>query len=68
MKKIYPVILAVLSLALLLTPACAPGKQAVGVGQEFQLSPGQQSSITGEDLNIEFVRVSEDSRCPTGVT
>lgn len=68
MRKIYPIILAVLSLALLLTTACAPGKQAVGLGQEFQLRPGGQASITGEDLNIEFVHITEDSRCPTGVT
>jgi hypothetical protein len=68
MKKICLVILAALALAVLLAPACKPGKLAVGLGQEFQLSPGQQASITGEDLSIEFVRVTEDSRCPTGVT
>jgi hypothetical protein len=68
MKKIYLIILSVLSLALLIAPACKPGNIAAQPGQEFQLSPGQQASIKGEDLNIEFVRVSEDSRCPTGVT
>jgi hypothetical protein len=68
MKKIPLVVLAALSLALLLTPACTSGKQVVGLGQEFQLSPGQQASITGQDISIEFVRVTEDSRCPTGVT
>ena len=68
MKKIYLIALAVLSLALLLAPACASGKQAVGLGQEVQLSPGGQAAITDENLVIEFVRVSEESRCPTGVT
>ena len=68
MKKIYPVLLAILSLALLLTPACTSGKTMVGLGQEFQLSQGQQASITGQDISIEFVRVTEDSRCPTSVT
>jgi hypothetical protein len=68
MKNIYLVVLAALSLALLLTPACKPGKLAVQIGQEFQLSPGRQASITGQDLSIEFVRVNEDSRCATGVT
>jgi len=68
MKKICLAILVALALAVLLVPACKPGKLAVGLGQEFQLSPGQQASITGEDLSIEFVRVTEDSRCPTGVT
>jgi hypothetical protein len=68
MKKIYPVILAAVSLALLLTLACTSGKQVVGLGQEFQLSPGGQAAITGKNLVIDFVRVTEDSRCPTGVT
>ena len=68
MNKSYLAIVAILSMALLLAPACKPGKQAVGLGQEFQLSPGQQASITGEDLNIEFVRVNEDSRCAIGNT
>jgi hypothetical protein len=67
-KKIPLVVLAALSLALLLTPACTSGKQVVGLGQEFQLRPGQQASITGQDISIELVRVTEDSRCPTGVT
>ena len=68
MKKIPLGVLAALSLALLLTPACMSGKQVVGLGQEFQFSPGQQVSITSQDISIEFVRVTEDSRCPTGVT
>ncbi len=68
MKKIYPFILSLICLTLLIAPACKSDKQAVGLGQEFQLSPGRQTAITGEDLNIEFVWVTEDSRCPTGVT
>jgi hypothetical protein len=43
-------------------------KQTVGLGQEFQLSPGQTASVTGQSLSIEFVRITDDSRCPTGVT
>jgi len=68
MKKIPLGVTAALSLALLLTMACMSGKQVVGLGQEYQLSPGQQASITGQDISIEFVRVTEDSRCTTGVT
>jgi len=68
MRKIYPVILVALSLALLFTPACKPEKVVASLGQEFQLGSGQQASITGQDISIEFVRVTEDSRCPTGVT
>jgi len=68
MKKSLLVVLAALSLALLMTLACTSGKQVVGLGQEFRLSPGQQASIKGKNTSIEFVRVTEDSRCPTGVT
>ncbi len=38
------------------------------LGEEFSLSVGQSVVITGEDLGIKFVEVSEDSRCPKGVT
>lgn len=68
MKKFYLVAIAVISLALLLIPACQPGKVNAGPGQEFQLKPGQQAVITGKDLSIKFVSVSEDSRCPIGAT
>jgi hypothetical protein len=68
MKKLYPVIIAVLAVMFLLTPACMAAKQTVGLGQEFQLSPGQTASVTGQNLRVEFVRVTDDSRCPTGVT
>ena len=34
------------------------------LGVEFLLRPGQQTSITGEDLTIKFKSVSNDSRCP----
>lgn len=35
------------------------------LGVEFSLRPEQQTSISGEDLTIEFISVSNDSRCPT---
>jgi hypothetical protein len=38
------------------------------LNEEFCLSTGQRASITGEDLAISFEEVTEDSRCPTGVT
>lgn len=36
------------------------------LGLEFSLKPGQQTSISGEDLNVQFKSVTNDSRCPTG--
>jgi hypothetical protein len=38
------------------------------LGEEFSLPVGQSVVITGEDLDIKFVEVSEDSRCPKDVT
>jgi len=37
-----------------------------GLGKEFSLSVGQTVSISGENLQITFDEVSQDSRCPTG--
>ncbi len=38
------------------------------VGAEFALTAGQRVTLGGGDLSLRFSRVSEDSRCPTGVT
>jgi len=38
------------------------------LGEEFSLHIGESIGIIGEDLEIEFVEVSEDSRCPKDVT
>lgn len=37
------------------------------VGQEFSVKLGQQLKIEGEDLQIKFAAVTEDSRCPADV-
>ena len=34
---------------------------------EFTLSPGQSARIAGEGMDIKFVDVTADSRCPKGV-
>ena len=38
------------------------------LGEEFSLPIGQTFAITGENLSIKFVEVSEDSRCAKDVT
>ncbi len=56
----------------LLIPICLVGLAACGtngekqakLGQQFELSPGQSVSITGEGYVIKFVKVISDSRCP----
>lgn len=36
--------------------------------REFVLRPNQQKSVFAGHLKIKFVEVTDDSRCPTGVT
>lgn len=38
------------------------------LGQEFTLSIGQSAQIEGENLQVRFQEVIEDSRCATGAT
>jgi len=45
--------------------ACNSDK--VSLGQEFSLRIGESASIRGEELQVRFLEVTEDSRCPTGV-
>jgi len=40
----------------------------VRLNEEFYLSIGQRASIAGENLEVRFKEVTEDSRCPRGVT
>jgi len=40
----------------------------VSLGQEFSLSVKQRAFIKGENLEIKFEEVIEDSRCPWEVT
>jgi hypothetical protein len=41
--------------------------KTVDLGQEFSLRIGESASIKGEELQVRFLEVTEDSRCPTGV-
>ena len=39
----------------------------VPLGQQATLSAGQTAAVNNEDLSFWFIKVSGDSRCPTGV-
>jgi hypothetical protein len=39
----------------------------ISLGQQATLSPGQTAAVNNEDLAFWFIKVSGDSRCPTGV-
>ena len=60
--------LASVAIALLLGGCAGTGEVKGRLGEEFSLCIDQSVVITGEDLEIRFVEVSEDSRCPKDVT
>ena len=43
------------------------GRREVKLGEEFKLGVGKSAAVKSEKLEIEFVAVAEDSRCPQGV-
>ena len=55
-------------IVLLLGNCTGTGEVKTSLDQEFSLSIGRSITITGEDLRIKFVEVSEDSRCAKDVT
>lgn len=60
-------VLAFLICAMLFaSSACS--NDGVSMGEEFSLHIGEMASIKGEDLQVRFLEVTEDSRCPRGVT
>ena len=60
-------LLVVLTSLLLVGFACKPYDK-ISLGQEFTLAIGQKVKITGENLEINFKEVIEDSRCARDVT
>jgi len=46
----------------------APAPRAASLNQEVQLAPGEQVAYGSHGLTVEFVRIAEDSRCPTDTT
>jgi len=68
-RKYSLYLLASLAIVLLLSSCFGSvGEGEVHLGEEVSLPIGQSVVITGEDLNITFIEVSEDSRCAKDVT
>jgi hypothetical protein len=69
MKK-YGLYLLACVATLLLLGGCVVTSDEIQAdpGQEFSLSIGQSAVISGENLEIKFKEVVEDSRCATGAT
>ena len=66
MKIKFLAITFMLCIALLGSYACS--NDGVSIGEEFYLRIDESASIRGEDLRVRFLDVTEDSRCPEGVT
>ena len=66
MKKYRLYLLASISIFLLLVSCTGTDELTAGLDQEFTLSIGQSARIEGEDLQVRFEEVIEDSRCATG--
>jgi hypothetical protein len=43
------------------------GTDAVALGKDFTLAPGQSAKLAKEGLTVTFVKVTGDSRCPQDV-
>ncbi len=52
----------------LIISGCGSAITDVRLYEEFSLAPGQTVTIGTEDLEIRFLEVAEDSRCPIDVT
>ena len=54
------------------TAACgtsaAPNVQTVDLGTEFTLAPSAKAEVKGAGMQMQFVGINEDSRCPRGTT
>jgi hypothetical protein len=69
MKKLFLLgVLVVLSLALSACGRNNPNEIKVTANTSFDLAVGKTATVKGESISIKFDSVTEDSRCPTGVT
>ncbi len=48
--------------------ACGRDGSAATLAAPIQLAPGQSALFDAEDLEVKFVGIDSDSRCPTDVT
>lgn len=68
MKMRFKLYISILFLCTLLSVISGCGKDEHNIGEEFTLRIGETASIKGEQLRIQFLEISEDSRCPRNVT
>ena len=59
---------SILFLCTVLSVISGCSKHEYKIGEEFSLRVGETTGIKGEQLQIRFLEISEDSRCPRNVT
>jgi hypothetical protein len=69
MKRHHYLVPVLLTVALAACRSASdPASHAASLDQDIQLAPGNRAVFGEQKLDVEFVRVVEDSRCPTDVT
>lgn len=70
MKKYAITAVCLATLLAVCLSGCGNNNSDVGAHLDygFPLAVGQKAVIAGENLEIKFIEVMEDSRCPTGAT
>jgi hypothetical protein len=66
MRGCFFILAAVLVLPLMAGCLGQPNEINANFGQEFSLDIGQSASIAGDELDLRFLEVLNDSRCPEG--
>ena len=66
MRLTLYVSIIIISTVILSLSSC--GSNEKNIGEEFALHVGETADIRGESLQIRFIEISEDSRCPRNVT
>jgi hypothetical protein len=57
----------ILPLVLIFLLGCGPSDINANLGEKFTLAIGQSARITSEGMEVNFIEVIADSRCPEGV-
>lgn len=69
MRFSLAIVCSLLVVMALVAGGCGPSPEtSARLGQEFSLAIGQKAHIEGEELQVEFLEVTTDSRCPKNVT
>ena len=53
-----------IAIAVAVGAACSPASPTARLNENFVLSPGETTSVSGTNVSVRFVGVQGDSRCP----